>query len=94
MQSWEDLGGNVIRLKMNPWTWSQHVEHAEDILRPGNLLAIEAERGRGGLEMRSNTDTTWEDISLCSHGLCWAMPEYGEDKFVRWRGTRRRDTNR
>lgn len=83
----------MVRLKMHPYTWDQHVEHCDDIVRPGNLIAIE-DKGAGGLEMRSNTNTTWEDVSMCCRALAWAEPELGEDRFVRWRSTRRRDTNR
>lgn len=92
-QEFTDLGGGVLRVKMNPWTWGQHATHTDEILRRGNLLAVEI-GAKGGLEMRNNTDTTWEDVSLHTHGLTWAMPEFGEDRFVRWNGSRRRDTNR
>lgn len=83
----------MVRLKMSPFTWDQHAEHAEEILKPGNLLAIEL-GGNGGLEMRSNTNTTWEDVAMHSAGLTWCLPSFGEDRFVRWNGSRRRDTNR
>ena len=94
LQGFTDLGDRMVRLKMNHFTFGQHAaDEGEQVIQPGRLIAIEV-HGRGGLEMRDNTDTTWEDVSLCTHGLAWASPELGEDRFVRWRGTRRRDTNR
>lgn len=94
MQSIEDLGNRVVRLQMNDFTWTQHTpETIDEILKIGNMLALELD-GRGGMEMRSNTNTLWEDITQCSHALAWALPEYGDDIFVRWKGSRRRGTNR
>ena len=94
LQSIEDLGNRQIRLKMNGFTWSQHSPRAEaEIMKVGNFICIEID-GRGGEEMRNNTNTLWEDITQCSHALSWAMPEFGDDVFLRWKGSRRKDTNR
>ena len=93
LQGTEDLGDRVVRLKMNHFTFDQHTDFPGEIIKPDILMAIEIQ-GRGGLEIRENNGMYWVDVSLCCAALAWAMPEYGEDKFERWYGSRRRGTNR
>ena len=96
LQEVQDLGKGVLRLKMNAFTWRHHSPNeASEILKVGHFLAWETKNGpNGGLEMRSNVNTLWTDIEMCCHALSWASPEFGDDVFIRWKGSRRQGTNR
>ena len=86
---------NVYRIAMNPLTFALYPQAISTVIKAGNYMTFEnPPMANGGFTMRYNRGLTFNDINFYTSALIWALPEYGEDRFVRWKGIRRPATNR